>query len=311
MASSFQALADLVKVNDANNYEIEVSDLVQRAPLLAALAADGSSNGTNHTYIKETGAPTVGFRLPNAGRDLSKSSDTQVTIALKILDASFAIDQAIADAYQKGPEAYVAREALRHMRASFALAERQIINGDGSNGFTGLAQALTGTSNAMCITAGTGGSGNNSSIYLIRTNGDGTDCQVVMANDMALQMKDTIVQDIVDGSGGHYPAYYTSILGWLGLQIGSAFSVARIGNVLTHTGSTNKATDTLIANGIKLFPEDRQPDLIVMNKAALFDLRASRTATNATGAPAPIPTEAFGIPIITTSSVLTTEAAIT
>jgi hypothetical protein len=40
--------------------------------------------------------------------------------------------------------------------------------------------------------------------------------------------------------------------------------------------------------------------MIVMNRTALAELRDSRTATNPSGAPAPFPTEAFGIPIVVT-----------
>jgi hypothetical protein len=45
-----------------------------------------------------------------------------------------------------------------------------------------------------------------------------------------------------------------------------------------------------------------------MTKRSQEQLRASRTATNATGAPAPIPTDAFGIPIGVTDGILNTEA---
>lgn len=309
MADTFQALADLVKVNDANNSPIEVTDLTQRAPLLAALAAEPSSNGTSHKYLKETGAPTVGFRAVNAGREFSKSTDTQVTIDLKILDASFRVDKALADAYMGGPSAFVGREALRHLRAAFSLAERQVVNGDAAAGFDGLIDALATTGNPMVTLAAASGD-SLTSIWLVRTNEEGRDCTVVMANDMTIEIGETVVLDAVDGSGLHYPAYYTPISGWMGLQIGSAQSVARIANVATGASGT-KATDDLIARGLELFPEDRQPNLIVMNKAALFDLRESRTATSPTGNPAPIPNEVFGIPIITTASCLTSETAVT
>src|SRR6185295_9665360 len=94
-------LADLVKVNDANLANIEVSDLLQDAPFLAALYAQTASNGTDHKYLKETGAPTVGFRAVNTGRENSSDADTLVTISCSILAASNFVDKALADSYTK------------------------------------------------------------------------------------------------------------------------------------------------------------------------------------------------------------------
>jgi hypothetical protein len=45
-----------------------------------------------------------------------------------------------------------------------------------------------------------------------------------------------------------------------------------------------------------------------MNRRSLRQLQQSRTATNSTGAPAPFPTEAFGVPIVVTDALLSTEA---
>jgi hypothetical protein len=47
-----------------------------------------------------------------------------------------------------------------------------------------------------------------------------------------------------------------------------------------------------------------------MDKTSWYELQSSRTATNPTGAPAPFPTEAFGIPIVVTDSIPEDEAAL-
>lgn len=309
MAHTLITLADLVKINDANLADLEISDLLDDAPLLAALAAGLASNGTSHKYTKESGAPVVGFRAPNTGRDHSASADTLVTIDLKILDASFHVDKAVADAYQRGgPAALVAREAKRHIKAAFALAEKQLIYGTGNdaNGFVGLANAATLDGLADAMVHGAGGSGARTSVYLIRTNDDGTDCTVIAGDEGKLTMGETAVQMVDDGTGKLLPAYATPITGWLGLQIGSQYSVARIANV--GTGAT--LTDAMIYKALEKFPASRQPNLIVMNRRSLAELRAARTATNATGAPAPRPTEVEGIPIVTTDALGITETAV-
>ncbi len=104
---------------------------------------------------------------------------------------------------------------------------------------------------------------------------------------------------------GTYPALYTPITGWVGLQIGGAYSVGRICNLTAQAGKT--LTDALIAQLIATFPAGKGPTHLAMNRRSLFQLQAARTATNATGAPAPIPTDSFGIPIIPTDAILSTE----
>jgi hypothetical protein len=311
MPDSLFALADLLKINDLNLADLEVTDLLQDAPLLAALAAETASNGTLHSYVKETAAPVVGFRAANAGRDLSHSTDTAVTITLKILDASFQIDKALADAYMKGgPAGLVERELKRHLRAAFAAAELQIVNGVGADagGFVGLTGASTIDALADGMVYNATGATALSSVYLIRTTPEGNDVTVITGNDGQINVGETVEQLVKDGDGKSYPAYTTSVLGWLGLQIGSAQSVGRIANIGAAAGKT--LTDAMLGEALALFPSSRQPNLIVMNRRSRKQLQLSRTATSTTGAPAPRPDEYEGIPIITSEAVLNTETAV-
>lgn len=308
MADTFQTLAHLVKINDQNLADIELSDILDDAPLMRALAADVASNGTDHKYVKETTAPVVGFRAVNVGRENKKSDDTLVTINLKILDASFAVDKALAVSYRRGAEAYVAREARRHLKAAFFKAEQQFINGTDadSDGFNGLSDAL-GLANAMTYDATGSTADTGSSVYLVRTNADGVDCTAITGNDGMIDMGDTVEQAIEDrANNGRFTGLYTGIEGWLGLQVGSAYSVGRICNLTAQAGKG--LTDDMIYEALSLFPASRQPNLLAMNRRSLKQLRTSRTATNQTGAPAPRPTEVDGIPVVVTDAILSTEA---
>src|SRR3954471_23886657 len=128
MADDLHAIADLLA--DAFDLaEIEVSNLLKASPLIEALFMEPSSNGTTHKYPVETGAPVVGFRAENAGRDMDSSDDTITTISLKILDFTWQVDQAVANAWRKGREKYVAREGMRSLAAAFMAFEKQVING--------------------------------------------------------------------------------------------------------------------------------------------------------------------------------------
>lgn len=311
MANEYLDLTDLLKINDAATFDdLEISDLLQDAPLFARLAAGPSSNGTQHKYLKETGAPTVGFRAINVGLENSKSADTLVTVDLKVLDASFSVDKAYADAFKRGPEAAIMKEAKRHLKAAFAKSEQQVVQGDDAAGFNGLADALPYLDTPMVYGAGGDTVDSCSSIYFIRTNDDQSDVSIIGASDdgesARIEIDETVVIQKDDGTGKFYPAYYTPIMTWLTLQVGGKFSLARICNIdFDHTVS-----DDLIYEALALFPSTRQPNLIVMNRTSQKQLRASRTATNATGAPAPRPTEVEGIPILVVESITNTEAVV-
>ena len=314
MSDTFQTLADLIKINDRNASEVDgISDILDDAPLMGRLAAAVASNGTQHKYLKQSGAPTVGFRAVNAGRANSVSADTLVTVDLKLMDASFAVDMALADSYKAGTEAYIAREARRHLRAAMFAVEQQIINGTGidADGFTGLAEALTldGLADTMVVGASGTTAGTGSSVYLLRTSDLGTDFQAVAGNDGELEIGDSVVQCLTDADGKHYTGYWTPIQGYFGVQIGSAYSVGRICNLTEDSGKG--LTDVLIYEALSRFPASRQPNLIVMNRRSQKQLRASRTATNATGAPAPLPKDVEGIEIIVTDAITSTETLLT
>lgn len=309
MADSLFALADLLKINDTSLAPIDVTDLRNEAPLMSALRYVPATHGTLHNYTKETGAPTVGFRAINAGIFLSKSTDTEVSVTLKVLEFSSQIDKAQADAYVRGgPTALVAREASRHLRAAMFAYEQQLLNGvieGDSAGFQGLADVLTHSVSTVVDATGTTAN-TGSSVYALRI-GE-SDVVGVLGNNGVFTLGETTTIKALDGSGKQYPAYYTPGSGHVGLQIGSAYSAGRICNLTADNGKG--LTDALIAQLLSTFPASRQPNLLVMNRRSIYQLQKSRTATNSTGAPAPFPTESFGIPILQTDAISNTEALI-
>lgn len=310
MADDLKTLNDLILVNNRNLADIEVSDVLNRAPLLYVLAADYASNGTKHSYTKQTGAPVVGFRTINNGRDHDKSEDSQVDVTLQILDASFHCDSALADAFKDGPEAYIAREALRHIREAMKVAESQFINGivaGDATGYTGLQDSagLNHTDDEMVYDAG--GAAALSSVYAIRTDSDMADVTVITGQDGNISIGTTYEQMMTGANGKKFNAYVTPIQGWLGLQIGGKYSVARLCNI---DAGANSLSDALLSHLLELFPEEAQPTHLVMNRRSRFQLQRSRTATTTSGAEAPLPSDFMGIPIVSTGAVKQNETQV-
>lgn len=318
MAESYNTLAGLVQFNDKNLADLQITDLLQDAPLLAQLTAVPASNGTLHKYLKNDGASSVSFRAALTGVVKTASTDTLVTETLKIIDGTFSTDVALADAYKGGRDAWLQLELIRTMKQVMAVIEKQMIYGNTSPGSTsgcdGMEDnaALDALTDTMVYNAGGSNASTQTSCLLIRHGLN--DFAVVAGNDGRFVVEDepTIIEKFSTAelaAGSSYPALYVPVTGYIGSQYGSSYSVARIANIECNVlTSTTAFTDDMIYGALSLFPASRQPNLIAMNRNALRLLRQSRTATNATGAPAPRPVEVEGIPIVVTDQILSTEA---
>ncbi len=290
----------------------DTSNLRTAAPFVAMLPAVPSSNGTTHKYPIETGAPVVGYRAINAGRDTDSSIDIVTTVNLAVLDWSFYVDQALASVWRRGGKAAIlAREASRHLRAALFAYESQIWYGTGtggdSGGFSGLGNstAYDGAADSMVVDATGTTATTAASVWAIRVGPD--DFQAVYNSDEIVQVDQVPTSTyMVDGSSKLFPIWWVGACTWNAIQIGGTYSAVRIANITEDSGKG--LTDALLAKAIEKFKPNMGPTVFVMNKRSQRQLRTSRTATNPTGQPAPFPDEAFGVPIVLTDSLLNTEA---
>lgn len=313
MAEATNTLAGLVQMNDLNLADIMVSDLLQDAPVVAAMAAvPASQGGTVHKYLKDTVASGVAFRAVNTGIANAAPQEELVTVTCKYLDGSFHRDIAIADGFINGRAAYMERETRKALRALFAGLEKQVLQGTSAdaNGFVGTPgySFVDYVQDDMVVDAGGAG---GRSVWLARTTVD--DLAIVAGNDGSIKFDydpDQLVKIITNVStGAGYSALLATLGAWYGLQFGSRYSLGRIVNL--DGTSDDLLTDDLISDAISKFPAARQPNAIIMDRVSLKELQQSRTATTPTGAPAPFPQEAFGIPIIVTDHLNTSESAFT
>jgi hypothetical protein len=198
-------------------------------------------------------------------------------------------------------------EAMESLAEAFAQAERSIFRSNINKQFTGLpgnAYFDAITVDAQVINAGGNG---GKSVWLLRSAANGI--SVIAGNEGRVDMATEDATVVAyDSSDRPYTALHRSIMGWFGLQVATQYDAARIANLDATTNHT--LTDILIAQAISKFRASSPPTHIVMGRTSLYELQASRTATNPTGAPAPFPTEAFGIPIIVTDSLPEDEAAL-
>lgn len=309
MANDYLTIADFA-AQQMDIDQTELSDLKNSATLTGILPIeDTSTGGITHKYQKYTQEPVVGFRAENDGREYDHSVDDTVTVTCKILDFSWAVDKANADAHYRGREYLIAMEGARHLMAAMYALEKQIFYGTTSPGatagFTGFLQStfLDALADDMVINSGGTTATSVSSVYALRVGGD--DVKLVTPRAMGVELGDTTVIEKA-GTTGFYPAYYTPASMYIGLQLGGKFSIGRLANV--EDAANDDLTDDKLAELRSLFPARSKPQYFVANSGRLEALRQSRTATNVTGAPAPIVETSMGMIAIESDALIDTEA---
>ena len=191
--------------------------------------------------------------------------------------------------------------------------ESQLLNGTvggDAAGFSGFADVLDDSDDSMVVNAGGTTANTASSLYAVRFGED--DVVGVLGNDGVFGLgESSVIQRVVNPGTDNksFPAYLTPGTGYCGLQVGGAYSFGRICNLTADSGKG--LTDDLVAELLAEFPASKMPTHLVTNQRSREQLRKSRTATNATGAPAPTPTEVFGIPLVVTDALGNTEALLT
>lgn len=310
MANDFLTIADFA-AQALDIEQTELMDLKQDAVFTNMLPIEDTSTGSiTHKYQKYTQAPDVGFRSENDGREYDHSVDETVTVTCKILDFSWEVDQANADAHPRGREYLIALEGARHLAAALYKLESQIFYGTGtggsSAGFAGFMNStfLDALADDMVINAGGTTANVQSSAYGVRVGGD--DVKLVTPMAQGISLGDTTIIKAV-GATGFYPAYFTPASLYIGLQMGGKYSIGRIAN-LTQTDSGKDLTDDLAYELRKLFPAGRKPQYLVANADRWEALRKSRTATNPTGQPAPLAEVVAGMTAVESDAILNTEA---
>lgn len=308
MADTMTTVTQLLRLADQNLAPTFVNDLLQDAPLIQRMAAvvANASQGTQHKYLKDTAAASAGFRPINSGIDYTASDQTLVTLDLKVISANPIVDQAIAKAYPGGPEAFMDFEGTRALRTAFRNLESQLIYGTSAdaNGFGGITSSTYIDALADTMVYNAAGASARSSVYFLRLGAE--DVELVLGNQGNISVGATQEQMMVSPvNSKNMPVYFRVQEGLIGLKLGGAYSMARLANLAAGALDDDKIFETLA-----LFPSSRPPTVMVMNRRSLKDLRNSRTATNSTGTPAPIPTEVAGIPIIVTDAISNAETAV-
>lgn len=297
-------LLDIAQSTGSDGIAGLIEEVIKAVPEVRVGAAR-TIKGIQYKATVRTGLPGGSFRNANEGSAAVKSTFEQRLFDCYIANSVWMADKAVAEAHEDGVDAYVMQEAKGVLEGQFVHLGKQFYYGtsNDSKGFPGL-NAMYDATNMTVDATGSGSAA--SSCWLVKWGEDGVQWLYGNAAN-PLQMSDLQKIVVNDANGNPLTKYHQELLAWVGLKVGSLNSVAKIKNLTAASGKG--LTDALIYDALSLFPAGVQPDAILCNRRSLKQLRASRTATNATGAPAPIPSEVEGIPILVTDSILNTETA--
>ncbi len=297
-------LLDIAKANGTDGVVGLIDETTKAHPELT-LAPARTIQGINYHTLVRTGLPSVAFRNANEGSVAQKATHERRLVETFIMSPRWSADRAVADRYEDGAAAFLAMEAEAQLEAAMQALAKQFYYGATSlgdlKGHPGLLQ-MYDAANMTVDAAGTTES-TCSSVWLVKFGP--RDVQWVWGNNGTLTPSDVDIRDVLDASNNPYEAYVQTMNAYPGLAQHSLRSVVRIKKVTEDSGKG--LTDELIAKGLEKFESGIVPDVILVTRRSLRQLRASRTATNPTGAPAPIPTESFNIPIHATDAISNVE----
>lgn len=307
MAVERMTSADVLALNSAEEIVGVIEATRKKFPEIDVFFATPIQDISYKTLV-QTALPSVGFRAINTGVEEKKPTLTARQVDCKFLDGSWSLDEAAADACEWGPDTAKAIQAKAHIMGSLVTICSQIWYGVAANasGFAGIASLLNDSDDSMVVNAA-GSGAECSSLFAVRFGIQ--DVALAWGKNGKIKGGDVIYTRLQDGDGKIFWGFAQAISGYVGLQITNYTAMGRICNLTVAAGKG--LTDDLISDLLALFKVGEAPDALFCSRRSRKQLQQSRTATNATGQPAPMPSEAFGVPLYPTESLLNSEDALT
>jgi hypothetical protein len=283
-----------------------IEDVTTYSPEFATFPAR-TVKGVTYMLGRRVGLPSAGFRNANEGSATQKSAYVQDLKQLYFMDVQMAVDEAIVGADDRSVGDLLFDEGRAALQGAVNAIGSQTYYGITANakGFAGLSTQISDD------TVYAGGTTNTSSAYLVDLSLKGV--HFVVGNDGQIAMPEWMKQRITDDAGNPYMAFVSNLASYIGLNVGSAYSVYRVRGI----DASHSLTDALGAKCLAGVPLSRQSSgnlRWLMNRTARYTLQNSRSSvgqqsagSGGSGAYAPMPTELCGIPIITTDALLATE----
>jgi len=305
-------LLDIAKLNGSDTIVGLIEETLTYAPEVQIMPAR-TIRGTSYKIASRVSYPGVGFRAANEGSTPTKSEFENQLIECYILSGAVQADLAVARAYEDGEQAWKDIESVGVMRQAMIELGSQVIYGTTADakGFPGLQAIHTAFNAGLVVDAGGTTGGTASSVYGINTDTQGV--QLVFGAGTTFELGEWRIENV--GTSSVYPAHVANLTAWVGMQVGSKYSVGRLKDATADSGAG--VTDAKLAELLSKYPVGYRPNYWLMNRRSAYQLQVSRSASSvqngvktSSGAEifAPLPSESNGIPIVITDSIANDEA---
>ena len=305
-------LLDIAKLNGSDTIVGLIEETLTYAPEVQIMPAR-TIRGTSYKIASRVSYPGVGFRAANEGSTPTKSEFENQLIECYILSGAVQADLAVARAYEDGEQAWKDIESVGVMRQAMIELGSQVIYGTTADakGFPGLQAIHTAFNAGLVVDAGGTTGGTASSVYGINTDTQGV--QLVFGAGTTFELGEWRIENV--GTSSVYPAHVANLTAWVGMQVGSKYSVGRLKDATADSGAG--VTDAKLAELLSKYPVGYRPNYWLMNRRSAYQLQVSRSASSvqngvktSSGSEifAPLPTESNGISIVITDSILNDEA---
>lgn len=297
-------LVDVAKL-DAGIGAPLISEVAVLAPEAAVIPVDVITGATVELSVM-TGSATVGFRNANEGTTPSIGTFESRIYQTQVLEHPVVVDiQGVLNSSKdpgrllESASRSVLEGVIKHLGVQTWYGGTAQSGADAKAAPGLLAQSNTASTHVV----NANGNSAKSSVYMVRL-GDGF-ADHCWGNGTTLSFSEFMEETVESAAGKKLRALVSYISGRFAPRLANKNALVRIKNI---EEDTNKLTDALLYQAMELAQTNGvQPNAIFMNPRSLYQLRASRTATNPTGAPAPLPTDWNGIPIYVTNSISNAE----
>jgi hypothetical protein len=313
---------DLAKANSNDAIAGIIEDLTNISPELSFFPASSEllENRGQMAYktLHRVSRPTVEFAHNGEGFTPSKSETRLLDHQCFRFGGRVEAFKHIADNWGRGGAAgYQTFEAAGIIDAALQKMGSQIWDGVSSDakGFPGI-KAFTPFGGAYTYNAAGTTAATASSVYFVKF-GERF-CQLMPAlarnGNGIFDLPDFMIESILDPNNKKAWAYTSELSSYMGLQITSNHSVARICNLTADSGKG--MTDAKADEALSLFPAQFKPDAIFLSRRSKKQWRQSRTmslmgvGTQRPDQPITVPNfnDYEGIPVIETDNILNTYA---
>jgi hypothetical protein len=317
---------DVLRMNNSEEIIGAIDDAIKTISELGYFQASPVIRNAYKTLVVSA-LPQVKFRAPGTFTPHKAAVLQARDVNCAHLDASWSMDNALATQSDWGKDKAYAIQTYTHMRAALFTLARQIWYGTNAiagdpNGFSGLFQLIGGSDpnksnvdlhidaggvagDAALVADEEAPIGGHTSVFAVTTGLDGI--QIAWGSEGKITEGDVVLQQVNNAAGDHAWHACQQIEAWAGLQVTSEFAFGRVYGI----NKEHPLTDDILYELLSRFPAGKEPTALFMNRFALEQLRRSRTAVNATGAPAPRPEDVAGVKIYVTDAIMTGEETLT